>query len=451
MATKKKEVNEEVKAEEVKNTAAEETSEAANETAKEAEAAETKAAAPKKTSRKKATEAKEAASEEKAADEVTEAESNKSETEVEAKPKRATPRGGWKKAIPKEGEIEDIIKTKTDRYSFSTEIANADRRKELMSSEHVVTETGHEEVKTIATIQMEEFQELAGSASSDRILEGEIIGVRLADPEVENDAGSKETTTVLADILYKKGFVRVSIPSYLLFNYNEDSYKGREGMMALKESIKHRLGSTVSFVASYVNQATMECYADRLKALSMRGTRQYLKPWHGPNSEPNMKAGYLAKSRITCVERNAVIVDALGAEIRVPKDELSYVHIGDAREHFSIDEYVNVKVLTVDQETIVRGNNKYTLVKATGSIKQAYPDIRKRYFDQYPIGKIAPAVITQIRDDGNIYCLLSGGQIDCMCAYPKRGESPRVGQKQMVRINDRNEEDLHLYGMFVSS
>ena len=455
MAAKSKENIEEVKVE----------AEAVETEAKAEETAE----APKKTTRKRKTAAKAEEAEAVAAETAAEAEAPaETETPTEpdentegeakegdgapAKKTRRAPRGGWKKAIPKEGEIEDLIQAKIDRRSFGSEIANAEKRRELMSSEHVVTETGHEDVETLATIRNREFQNLAGAAKSDRILEGEVVGVRLADPEVMNEpeARTKEVSTVLADVLYGNGFIQVSIPSYVFFNYREESYRGREGMLALQEHMKHRLGSTIKFCVSYVNQATGECYGDRLKALSMTGTRQYLMPYHGPNSDPNMQAGLIAKSRITCVERNAVIVDALGAEIRIPKEELSYLHIGDARDMFKIDDFVNVKVLTVEEENVVRGGNKYRLVKATGSIKQGGPDPRKLFFNNFPIGKQVPGIITHITDDGNVYCMLNNGQMDCMCAYPKRGDEPRVGQKRIIRINDRNEDDLHLYGMFVA-
>ena len=401
--------------------------------------------------KKKAKAEKEAGAENSASEEAAPEEGENGKASERA---RKTPRGGWKRAVPKEEDtdIDERIKAATDRQSFESEIANASRRRELMSSEHVITEVGDAEVETVATMRNREFQELVGSANVQRVLTGEVVGVRLADPSVsDGPSNGKSVTTVLADILYGQGLIRVSIPSYLFFNYNEDAYKGREGMKDLEEELKHRLGSTIEFVASYVDQSKGECYGDRIRALSMKGSRYYLMPYK-PGEPPRIVPDNIVKSRITCVERNAVIVDALGAEIRIPKDELSYIHIGDARDEFTIDDYVNVRILSVEKEVITRGRgNNYTLVKATGSIRQAYPDMRPIYFKRFPVGTLTPGKITQITDDAKIYCSLNGGQIDCMCAYPKFGIEPRVGQKRMIRINERNEEDLHLYGMFVAN
>ena len=37
-----------------------------------------------------------------------------------------------------------------------------------------------------------------------------------------------------------------------------------------------------------------------------------------------------------------------------------------------------------------------------------------------------------------------------MVKYPPYGDTPNIGQKRIVRITDRNDETMHLYGTFAN-
>ena len=438
MAARKKEIPEEV----VEQTV-EETVEAVEAVPEEAEA-------PKKAARKKATSKKEAdessdlqdaQSAEEAGSEDPETEASHQENaEAEAEEKSAPKKRKKKNAEPM--SIDDEIKLKSSKKYFPGAKASKEAKKALMSSEHVVTEDGDEEVETYAVIRNREYQELLGSAKSGKILEGEITGIRQANPD-------SEMSTILVDVSYGSNTYKVTIPAYLLYYYEESAYATKEGVRNLKQAIKKRFGSTIRFCASYVDQASGICYADRLRALAITGTRHYLKPWKGTD-DPHVFPGIIVKSRIVAVSRTYVIVDALGAEITIPSEELAYIKIGDARTKFSVDEAVNVKILSVNEMIVKRNKDTYRLVKATGSIKQAQPDIRAQNYGRYEVGKLTTGIITWIDDSTNVFCELNGGEIDCVCDWPPYGPSPVVGQKRVIRITSRDDEKLFLYGRFVS-
>ncbi|MBR0481081.1 MAG: hypothetical protein IJJ48_01270 [Firmicutes bacterium] len=347
------------------------------------------------------------------------------------------------KAIPKDISEDEAIAYMTSRETFSGAMASQERRNELKNSTRIITRSGDAKVVTLETIRDEEYKDLRGAAQAGRILEGEIIGVRNADPD-------RVMSPILADIRYKSGAFKVSIPSYLLFNYKEEQYQGEEGMKDLFEAVKKRITGTIDFVPAFVDQDKGICYGDRLRALSMLGVQKYIMPMRGDDT-PEIIAGCIVQGRIMAVGRTYVIVDCIGVDVRVPQDELSYLHIGDARNSFTVDSDVLVKILTVGEETVMHGQNKYRLVKATGSIKQACPDMRKKYIDQYQVGTHASAVITYIDDNMHVFCELNGGQIDCLCKYPRGGSAPAVGQKRIVRIEYKDEENMRLFGKFVSN
>ncbi len=345
-----------------------------------------------------------------------------------------------KHAIKTDAQGDELIVEKASLDTFSGAMASKDRKKELMDDIHVITEDGDEVVETLATIRNNEYIELRGSAKAGKILVGEIIGVRYTDPE-------NPMSMVVADIRYKTGAIKVTIPAFLLFNYEESQYQTPQGNREIFEAVKKRINAQIKFVCAYVDQSEGTAVGDRLRACAMNSTRFYLNNWKG-SDKPRVFPGTIVKGRILSVGSNYVIVDALGADIRIPRDELSYKFVGDARQMFSISDEVNVYITEVAELNIVKGRNPYKLAKVKGSIQKAYPNMRKKYFDEFPIGFNTSAVITYIDDNANVFCELSGGKMDCICPYPSKGATPAIGQKRVVQITGRDENEFRLFGMF---
>ena len=362
------------------------------------------------------------------------------ETEKAPKKRKSNVLREKKRAIEKNLSEDEFIEAATSRETFSGEIATKARRRELAKEPKIITEDGEREAPTPQTIYNEEYIELRGSAKAGNILSGEIIGVHQTDAD-------NPLSMILADVRYKTGAFKVSIPSFLLFDYDENQYQGEQGVKDLIDAIKKRIGSTIKFVAAYVKEDEGVCYADRLRAMSMIATKHYINNWRN-TGEPHLYPGLIGEGKIMSVGYNNVIAEVLGAEIRIPQNELSYIHIGDARNSFSVDQPITVYITEVTEKKVIKGRNTYKLVNAKGSIKKCFPNEREKYYKQFQMGMLTSAVVTHIDEDLRVFVTLNGGKMDAICPYPSGNPKPMVGQKRVVKITGMDDETLRIFGMF---
>ena len=325
-------------------------------------------------------------------------------------------------------------------FSMGAKVANRDRRAELREDEYVVTEQGDLEIETRAKIRAREYKELAGSAKNGRVLEGEIIGMRHTDP---NDL----TSILMADVWYGQGTIQVCIPSFLLFDYDEDKYEGDTGARALEEIIKQRINSRVRFVVRQVNQDTGIAYADALEAQQQLGFTYYKHLWMS-STKPRIREGMKVKARVVSVSRRSMVVNVLGPETTIIGEDLSYLRNFDAREKYQVDDDVIVRIKEIKEETVTKRANKYDLIKIVASIRDAEPDERKIFFDGLRVGDMKSAVVTGIDDVGHVFLSLQD-KLECMCDYPRFGVKPMLGQKRVVRITGKDPEKMHILASFI--
>ncbi len=357
------------------------------------------------------------------------------ETAVETEVKEASTRKRRNKTE------EEKINSSVAFFAHPVSLASKEVRADLRSGEHVVTEIGDETpFVNENTIREDEYKELAGSASSGRILEGTIIGVRHSNPD---DIES----TLLADVLFRTGAIQVTIPSYVLFDYKEEEFVGERGARRLEDYAMARINSKVHFIVRNVDEGMGIAIADALEAQNMRGYINYIRK--NENGRTRVNEGDLVQAKVIAVGLSFIIVDVLGAETLIRYDELSYMYLGDVRTEFNVGDTVIVRVLKIEVEETKKRANTYRLVKIEASVRQARPDMRKHFYEQYKLNGIYSAKITFIDEAGHVFCDLQG-QIDCMCKYPTYGVKPYIGQTKTIRITEKNEEKLHLYGTFVS-
>ncbi|MCF0114242.1 MAG: RNA-binding protein, partial [Erysipelotrichaceae bacterium] len=114
-------------------------------------------------------------------------------------------------------------------------------------------------------------------------------------------------------------------------------------------------------------------------------------------------------------------------------------------ECYRVGETVNVKILTAQPKKVKKRNTAYTLIEAAGSIKQAQPNPRLKYFDEFNIGDIHAGIITGISEAG-VYVNLSN-KMDCLCKFPRSGRRmPIMGENVIVQIFAKDEEKKFIYG-----
>ena len=342
------------------------------------------------------------------------------------------------KAKKQEREInpDKMVAQKASRFAHEIAKANKNTRKEMYRSEHVVTEYGDEEIETDSILLRQDFLELVASAKSQKILKGKITGFRYA--------GETRKSTLLAEIEYSSGLFLVLIPSYLLYDHEITEHIDPAKQQIIENNIQRRIGSEVRFIVRHVDEKEQLAYADRLMAQSITGFNNYLR--EGRDGKPRVVNDMIVKAQVIYVVSRGVVVDALGVDITIPKDELSHYYVGDAREEFQVGDSVNVRVTNISEKSVIKNNSKYRLVTAEGSVKNAIPNHKKQLFDQFKVDGVYSADVTYVEESG-VFCRLRGG-IDCMCALPRYGNNPKRGQKRLVKITEKVEDNLFIYGVF---
>lgn len=351
----------------------------------------------------------------------------------------------------------EAITLHTQRNTYAIQKADKESKQELYSSEHVFVEEGEEAyLETESTIRKEEWLELVASANENneidalkgtRILKGVMTSITEIPSELSED-DPDYVPEYKAKVRFKTGQFQVSIPSFVLYYYD---YKNLNKAMAadIQKNMMRRLGAEIDFVVRYADEKTGEVIGDRLAALSMRGVKNYTSI---NGRRPRILPGDLVQAKIIAISREYITVDAAGAEIRIPLEEISWLFMSDAREFdgiktaecYKVGSRVNVKILTVNVKKVRIRNSNYTLIDATASIKQAKSNPRLRYFDEFKPGDLYAGNITGITETGVFVNL--DNKMDCVCKFPASGRMPIMGESVIVRINQKDEEKKFIYG-----
>lgn len=330
------------------------------------------------------------------------------------------------------------MRKNTSRAGARLEKMSKAKKKELYHSEHVITEYGEEDLVTESMEKKAEYTELVASQKSKKILKGKLTGFHYAN---EDD----ESSTILAEVHYGKGYWNIVIPSYLLFDYElDEKYASVESNKLIAQLVTKRINSQVEFVIHTIDKNGI-AFADRLMALSMQGVNNYVGKGLNP---ARITAGKLVDSTVVMVSRTFVIVNALGAEIKVPQDELAHHHVGDAREEFKVGDKKVVRIKSAAAYKTSKYKNAYTLIDAKGSFKDAEEDRRPEYFKSFRVGGRYSAEVTYVEE--SVYVKLAG-KMDAMVAFPKFGKNPVRGEERIVEITAKDEERLFIYGVFVNN
>lgn len=379
-----------------------------------------------------------------------------SEKEEEAAPKR---RPGRPRKIDQMSQKDAII-LHTQRNTHAVQKADSDSRREIYSSEHVFVEDGDEAlVETDSTQRRKEWLELVASAQENnvidvlkgtRILKGIITSVTEVPTQMDKDDPSY-IPDFMARVKFETGQFDVKIPAQVLYYYHYENYN-KAMAEDVRKNLTRRLGAEIDFVCRFADEKTGVVYGDRLAALSMRGVRNYTSI---NGRRPNIVPGELVQAKIVAISREYITVDAAGAEIRIPLEEISWLYMSDAREFdgiktaecYKVGSRVNVKILTAEVQKVRVGNSNYTLIKATASIKQAKANPKLKYFDEFTERDIYAGNITGITESG-VYVNIDN-RMDCLCKFPSHGRMPIMGEQCIVRITKKDEEKKFIYGVLM--
>lgn len=374
--------------------------------------------------------------------------------EDEAAQESHAPKRTRRKKNPEEGLSEaEKMEMRVARRVHGAQKASKEKIEEIYNHDKIFVEDGDEAIpETDATQRKAEWMELVASSKDHRILTGTIISIAEVETKMDKDDPSY-IPEYKAKIRFKTGQFNVSIPSFVLYQYEYDNMS-REAALNVYNNMMNRLGAEVKFVVKYANEATGDVIGDRLMALSMRGVKNYTPQYDRP---PVIVPGMIVQAKIAAMARNSVIVDAAGAEIRVPLEELSWLYQSDARdfdgirtkECYRVGKNVNVKILTAEPVKVRVRQQNYTLIKATGSIKQTQANPRLKYYDEFNIGDVYAGTITGITESG-VYVNLAD-RMDCLCKFPKTGHRiPILGENTVVKVTSKDDEQRFIYGKLLA-
>ena len=120
---------------------------------------------------------------------------------------------------------------------------------------------------------------------------------------------------------------------------------------------------------------------------------------------------------------------------KIAAEQGDYQRLLDAASQFQTGQRILVKILEVE-----RKNHD---VRVLASVKQATENPYEKALRKYSIGNKYVGTVSLVDTNGVFVAL--DGEIDCLCAYPKRGRPPR-GARATVRIIGINYEANRIWG-----
>lgn len=321
-------------------------------------------------------------------------------------------------------------------------------RKAFASEQIVGDEFG--EIETEGQKKEKEYQLLSDSAKADKpkILLGRVRGIEPVYDSNDKILTYEAKVSLIADpadpdtrALVKQGkedgsFYSVYIPAPMFFVYrNPDRYTGKDGMANLLREMRSRIGSLIDFVVYYIDPTDERVVGSRIRAMQLKSYRHYLDPRH-----KDVKPGTKCMARITYVGNYGVQADVLGAECFIPNIELSWSHINAAGDVYNVGDSIPVIVKTVDTDKTIINGISYSFVAITASAKEAHKKPIDQYGANYCVGATYDGEVVYRLTSG-LYFVRLGGQIDCVCKAPAFN-TPHIGQKCSVYINDKDEKGL---------
>ncbi|MDE6627580.1 MAG: hypothetical protein K2K56_14590 [Lachnospiraceae bacterium] len=343
---------------------------------------------------------------------------------------------------------EDIDEIRHNTAFYYPTVAKASRivRQEMYEGDKDFRREGSDQ-KTLSpgALRKAEYLELSLAANGNKILTGEVVGVANADTN-----GNENASTVMAEISYGHDTFLIYIPSYLFFDYPIKQHESAQDKEEIKTRMAKYIGAEIKFCVAYVSEKDGIAYGDRLKACAMRAKRHYIMPENpkSKNGLPKFFTDCIAEGTVIYTAKQCIIVDVGGADVKITVDELDYSYIKDARELYAVGDAIRIKIMEVMEEKVTKYDNKYTLIKVTGSVKRLKKDARPELFAQFKEGGIYKGQIIEIIETG-IFVKLKG-KYDCLVAPPKYGATPVIGQTRQVRVTTKDPDKLRISGIFIS-
>lgn len=316
--------------------------------------------------------------------------------------------------------------------------ASKSERKRLYDSEKVVGKTFDSEAKTIGDKIADEYRLLtqAMNANPKRNLSGIIVGCEKM-PALKTDVAIVKANGT-------EGHYRIIIPVSRLFCY--DPKQMNPNIDELTRSVRNRIGSEIKFQVVQVDEPSKIAFASRLDAMQAESRQNYVKKQ--PDGKPRLVKDNIVEATITSTRRNGVYLEVCGAECYVKGEDLGWTRVTEANEIMHVNEKVNVKLKDVQPyDYTTPDGTVYKLVKIEASIRDATPDPRAIFYDQFSIGQSYLAKVTEVNEN-HVFVSLGPNKMDAICFIPQFG-TPARGDDVVAQVIDKNDAEKRISAIIV--
>lgn len=214
------------------------------------------------------------------------------------------------------------------------------RRAPAQRNDYVLTIDARDRVQTEEERAEIIWHEIRNAYRTRRILTGILGGVK------QTNSGR-----TLAVVDYK-GF-RVAIPIMEMMLYTGEMPANREYlelMGRLNRTLSTMLGAEIDFIIKGIGSNTHSIVASRKDAMLRRRKTFYMDT--DELGEHMIFEGRVVQARVIAVAEKVIRVEAFGVECAIVARDLSWEWLDDARDFFSVDSRILVRVLTIDRSSL---------------------------------------------------------------------------------------------------
>ena len=206
--------------------------------------------------------------------------------------------------------------------------------------EHVLTIDARDEVQTQADREDIIWHEVQNAYRTRRILTGTLGGI---------ERTNSGMTLAIAD--YKGFRVVILLEEMMLYEGPEpEAAEHARWENQLQRILNSRLGSEIDFVIRGIVNEERSIVASRRDAM-LRKRRAFYMDANGLG-EPMIYEGRVVQARVVAVAEKMVRVEVFGVECSIFARGLSWLWIGDARDHFNVGDRILVRVQKIDRTDV---------------------------------------------------------------------------------------------------
>ena len=293
------------------------------------------------------------------------------------------------KAFQDEADVMDQFIRRTVHLPSRRAIRQAFEEEEIIGDEY-------DEVESEGAQRALEYQQLSDSAKAKKPkrLLGRVTGI---EPVYGSDNKiityeakvsfimNPQDPTVKAQLKKKeepKSIYSVYIPApVFFFQRKPELFEGPEGLKNLHRAMKNKTNALIDFVVYDISADDKRVIGSRTRAMQLKAYDYYLDP-RNPNP---IKPGKKCAARITEVGVLGVTVEICGAETFISNDDLSWLHINNAKDEFKVGQTVKAIVKTIEIGKVDLAGKPNPYVAITASVKEATEKPLKKHGDEYKL------------------------------------------------------------------